>query len=77
MNDQEKAETGTRTIVEFFQQFGDDVYSVELLTILFEVLMNTPRDILMQGELNEESEFVQGLLDQESPTSEEEHKTDS
>lgn len=39
MNDQEKAETGTRTIVEFFQQFGDDVYAQILLEELFKGLM--------------------------------------
>lgn len=39
MNDQEKAEAGTRTIVEFFQQFGDDVYAQILLEELFMGLM--------------------------------------
>lgn len=40
MNDQEKSEIGTRTIVEFFQQFGDDDAAIILMEELFKGLMN-------------------------------------
>lgn len=47
------AELGAQTLREFCGQFGDDVYSIQLLTILFEVLFNMPREILERG-LDEE-----------------------
>lgn len=40
MEDSEKAELGTKTIVDFFQQFGDDVYARILLEELFKGLIN-------------------------------------
>lgn len=39
MNDQEKAEEGTKTIVGFFQQFGNDDAAIVLLEELFKGLM--------------------------------------
>lgn len=55
MKDEEKSQLGTKTIVEFFQQFGDDVHSIELLTILFDLLMTVPMNILLEGDNNEET----------------------
>lgn len=39
-SDKEKAELGARTLQEFCEQFGDDVYARMLLDVLFEGLMN-------------------------------------
>lgn len=39
MNDQEKSETGTKTFVEFCNQFGSDVYALILLEELFKGLI--------------------------------------
>ncbi len=48
MDDKEKSELGYKTIVGFFQQFGDDIYA----QILMEELFN--------GVMNEEALFVFG-----------------
>ena len=65
MKDEEKSQLGTKTIVEFFQQFGNDVYSIELLTILFDLLMTVPMNILLEGDNNEETLSISGEQVQE------------
>lgn len=50
MNDfLEKTTLSMKGLVNFFEQFGDDVHSRELLDVLFDLLMNE-EDVVVNGE---------------------------
>lgn len=59
MDDQEKAEMGTQTFIDFCQQFGDDVYSCLLLEVLFDELLKLSPELIHGGE-DEETISVLG-----------------
>ena len=52
INDYEKARLGAKTLCDFFEQFGNDVYSNILL------------EVILEGIINEESVFISGEQEQ-------------
>ena len=60
MNDPEKSEEGYKTIVGFFQQFGNDVYSQILLEELFKGLIDEETLFVFGGQVEEGGQTCDG-----------------
>ena len=64
MEDKEKSEMGVKTFIEFFQQFGDDIYSQILLEELFKGVINEEALFVFGEQVEERSEISDGLTEQ-------------
>lgn len=64
MEDKEKSEMGVKTFIEFFKQFGDDIYSQILLEELLKGVINEEALFVFGEQIEERNETCDSLTEQ-------------